>query len=278
MVFWNKDLLFCEISPTTYKISLKKEILKRHIQNFKQGKKFSKTCKESLLPNVVSSHSIKLIKRGPGIDINLQKGKAANIQIAAQTLNHIIIKPGEEFSFWSLVGNTTKRKGYQEGRVIFNEEVVPGIGGGLCNLANLLHLLIVHSPMEITEFHAHSDALDPDKGERKPFANGTSVQYNNQDYRFKNNTEQVMQLRTWVDNEILFGELRSESQFPFTFQIIEEDHHFKKEGDHYYRNSMIYREKLDRKTEEILGKELILKNHSMVMYDPNLIPKEMIRQ
>lgn len=278
MVFWNKDLLFCEISPTTYKISLKKEILKRHIQNFKQGKKFSKTRKESLLPNVVSSHSIKLIKRGPGIDINLQKGKATNIQIAAQTLNHIIIKPGEEFSFWSLVGNTTKRKGYQEGRVIFNEEVVPGIGGGLCNLANLLHLLIVHSPMEITEFHAHSDALDPDKGERKPFANGTSVQYNNQDYRFKNNTEQVIQLRTWVDNEILFGELRSESQFPFTFQIIEEDHHFKKEGDHYYRNSMIYREKLDRKTEEILGKELILKNHSMVMYDPNLIPKEMIRQ
>lgn len=278
MVFWNKDLLFCEISPTTYKISLKKEILKRHIQNYKQGKKFSKTRKESLLPNVVSSHSIKLIKRGPGIDINLQKGKATNIQIAAQTLNHIIIKPGEEFSFWSLVGNTTKRKGYQEGRVIFNEEVVPGIGGGLCNLANLLHLLIVHSPMEITEFHAHSDALDPDKGERKPFANGTSVQYNNQDYRFKNNTDQVMQLRTWVDNEILFGELRSESQFPFTFQIIEEDHHFKKEGDHYYRNSMIYREKLDRKTEEILGKELILKNHSMVMYDPNLIPKEMIRQ
>lgn len=278
MVFWNKDLLFCEISPTTYKISLKKEILKRHIQNFKQGKKFSKTRKESLLPNVVSSHSIKLIKRGPGIDNNLQKGKATNIQIAAQTLNHIIIKPGEEFSFWSLVGNTTKRKGYQEGRVIFNEEVVPGIGGGLCNLANLLHLLIVHSPMEITEFHAHSDALDPDKGERKPFTNGTSVQYNNQDYRFKNNTDQVMQLRTWVDNEILFGELRSESQFPFTFQIIEEDHHFKKEGDHYYRNSMIYREKLDRKTEEILGKELILKNHSMVMYDPNLIPKGMIRQ
>lgn len=153
------------------------------------------------------------------------------------------------------------------------------LGASRANIPTiLLHLLIVHSPMEITEFHAHSDALDPDKGERKPFANGTSVQYNNQDYRFKNNTDQVMQLRTWVDNEILFGELRSESQFPFTFQIIEEDHHFKKEGDHYYRNSMIYREKLDRKTEEILGKELILKNHSMVMYDPNLIPKEMIRQ
>ena len=153
MVFWNKDLLFCEISPTTYKISLKKENLKRHLQNLKQGKKFSKVRQEKLLPNLISSFSTQLIKRGPGIDINLQKGKATNINIAAQSLNHVMIFPGEEFSFWSLVGNTTKRKGYLEGRVIINGKVEPGIGGGLCNLANLLHLLIVHSPMEITEFH-----------------------------------------------------------------------------------------------------------------------------
>ena len=278
MVFWNNDLLFCEISPTTYKISLKKENLKRHIQNLKQGKKFSKIRQEKILPNLVSSYSTQLIKRGPGIDINLQKGKATNIQIASKNLNNIIIHPGEEFSFWSLVGNTTKKKGYQEGRVIINGKVEPDIGGGLCNLANLLHLLIVHSPMKITEFHSHSDALDPDKGTQKPFANGTSVQYNHQDYRFKNNTDQLIQLRTWTENEILFGELRSESQFPFTYQIVEENHHFKKEGNYYYRNSMIYREKLDRITEQTLEKELILQNHSKVMYDPKLIPKEMIRQ
>lgn len=278
MVFWNKDLLFCEISPTTYKISLKKENLKRHFQNFKSGKKFSKIKQEKSLPNLVSSYSTQLIKRGPGIDINLQKGKATNIQIAAHALNNILIYPGEEFSFWSLVGNTTKKKGYLEGRVIINGKVQPGIGGGLCNLANLLHLLIVHSPMDITEFHAHSDALDPDNGQRKPFANGTSVQYNHQDYRFKNNTNQIIQLRTWIENEILFGELRSEAEFPFTYQIVEENHHFKKEGEYYYRNSMIYREKLDRLTEQTLEKELILKNHSKVMYDPNLIPKEMIQQ
>ena len=98
MVFWNKDLLFCEISPTTYKISLKKENLKRHIQNLKQGKKFSKIRQEKILPNLVSSYSTQLIKRGPGIDINLQKGKATNIQIASKNLNNIIIHPGEEFS------------------------------------------------------------------------------------------------------------------------------------------------------------------------------------
>ena len=118
MVFWNKDLLFCEISPTTYKISLKKENLKRHIQNFKQGKKFSKIRQEKILPNLVSSYSTQLIKHGPGIDINLQKGKATNIQIASKNLNNIIIHPGEEFSFWSLVGNTTKKKDTRKGELL----------------------------------------------------------------------------------------------------------------------------------------------------------------
>lgn len=41
---------------------------------------------------------------------------------------------------------------------------------------------------------------------------------------------------------------------------------------------MIYREKLDRVTEQTLEKELVLKNHSKVMYDPDLIPTEMIKQ
>ena len=63
-----------------------------------------------------------------------------------------------------------------------------------------------------------------------------------------------------------------------SYQIVEENHHFKKEGGHYYRNSLIYREKLDRITEQTLEKELVLKNHSKVMYDPDLIPKEMIKQ
>ena len=75
-----------------------------------------------------------------------------------------------------------------------------------------------------------------------------------------------------------FSENYAANEFPFTYQIVEENHHFKKEGEHYYRNSMIYREKLDRLTEQTLEKELILKNHSKVMYDPNLIPKEMIQQ
>ena len=153
----------------------------------------------------------------------------------------------------------------------------PGPGGGLCNLSNTIHRLILHSPLEVVEFHSHSDALAPDHGERVPFSSGTSVSYNYIDYRFRNNTGQDVQLLVWCDEDNLYGELRSETPFPQTFELVEENHHFHKEGDKYYRISQIYKRITDRATGETLGMQLVLDNHSEVMFDNQLIPKELIR-
>ena len=49
------------------------------------------------------------------------------------------------------------------------------------------------------------------------------------------------------------------------------------EKDSYYRISKIYRNTIEKATGKILKKELILDNHSKVMYGPELIPKELIR-
>lgn len=169
------------------------------------------------------------------------------------------------------------RIGNIEGRVIKDNKLIPGTGGGLCNLANTINNLILNSPLEIVEFHKHSDALAPDNGKRIPLANGTSVSYNYIDYRFKNNTSQNVQLLLWCDDEKLYGELRSENEIPWKYEIIEENHHFEKEGDKYYRISQIYRNTIERETGNIIKKELIWDNHSMVMFDYDLIPKELIK-
>ena len=275
-MLWNKDKLFCEINPVCYEISWKKEVCKRHIQDFVGNEKFSKTTQTEKLPNVVSSHSSNIIKKGKGIDPVLQENKAKNIELACQKINGMVIHPGEVFSFWKTVGKTTKKKGYKEGRVILKNKLQPGVGGGLCNLGNTIHLLVVHSPLDVTEFHKHSDALAPDNGKRVPLSSGTSISYNSLDYRFKNNTDQDIQLCVWCEDGKLCGELRSQKAFPWTYNIVEENHHFQKEGDKYYRSSKIYREISDRATGKLLNKELILDNHSEVMYDYSLIPKEQI--
>lgn len=274
-MFLNKN--FCDINPLCYTISTKKEVCKRHLKDLLSKEKFAKNISKEKLSNIVSSHNSNIIKRGKGIDIKLQENKEVNIKLASSKISGIIIKPGEIFSFWKLVGEATPKKGYKDGRVIVKNKLEPGTGGGLCNLGNTINLLVLHSPLDIIEEHKHSDALAPDAGKRIPLSSGTSVSYNYIDYRFKNNTDQNVQVLVWCEDGKLFGELRSEKEFPYRYEIIEEGHHFQKEGDKYYRVSKIYRNVINKSTGEILDKELIWDNHSEVMFDYDLIPKEQIK-
>jgi len=270
---------FCEISPTTYYISQQKEILKRHLKNLFGRERYAKTRQTGKLPTVVFASQGNMIKRGPGIDPVLQQNKADNIRLACSKIDGIIVCPGETFSFWRLVGKTSKRNGFAEGRVLVNGKLVAGVGGGLCNLANTINLLMLHSPMTTTEMHHHSDALAPDHdGKHIPYSAGTSVNYNYIDLRFRNDTDQPVQVCTWCEGDNLMAEMRTTKPYPYTYRLTEEDHHFHLESDgRYYRISRIYRESLDRSTGKVVKRELNWKNHSEVMFDYTLIPKEQIR-
>ena len=271
-----KNKNFCDMNPFFWKISTRKGIIKRHVQDFLSKEKFAKTRQEEKLEYVVSEYSSTMIKEEKGIDPKTQESKAVNIKLASSKITGIIIKPGEIFSFWKMVGTVNKRKGYQEGRVIKQNKLITGTGGGLCNLANTINNLILHSPLQIVEFHKHSDALASDIGHRVPMANGTSVSYNYIDYRFKNNTDRNLQILLWCDDKVSYGELRSEKEFPCRYDLVEENHHFEKEDDRYYRVSKIYKNTIEKATDKIIDKELIWDNHSLVMFDYSLIPQEEI--
>ena len=269
--------LFCDINPTCYAISMKKENYKRSLKDWLSNDRFAGTFQSEPLPNLVSSHSSKLIKTSPGIDRTLQENKAVNIELASACISGLILHPGEVFSFWRLVGKTTEKRGYKNGRVIIGNRIVPGLGGGLCNLGHTIHRIVLHSPLEVTEFHSHSDALGPDEGPRVPFGTGTSICYNHIDFRFRNTTDQDVQLIAWCQDGRSYAELRSERPFPWRYSLVEEDLHFRKEGEKYYRNSKIYRETIEKESETVIRRELVFDNHSEVMFDYALIPPDQIR-
>ncbi len=270
--------LFCEINPFFYWLSSKKERLKRHIKNLFSRERVACFKSNTILPNTVKCHSSVLVRRLHNVDLTLQENKVTNIKLACDRINGIVIRSGETFSFWKTVGKTTARKGYKEGLVIRKGHISSGVGGGLCQMANMIHWLVLNSPLTVTELHHHSDALFPDERRRVPFGTGASVNYNNVDYRFKNETEQAVQLLVWCEDGELKGELRSQAEYPLEYELVEENHHFKKQGDDYYRISQVYRILTERATGSIKGKELILDNYSLVMYDHSLIPKEQIRE
>ncbi len=269
-----KRRLFCEISPLCYKISLKKEYLIRDVKDMVNRERFA--ChKSEPLPVLVKAHSSAILRHLEGVDMELQRNKAVNLKLAADKINGIIINPGETFSFWRLVGEPTAEKGYLDGLVIHNGKLDKGTGGGLCQLANLIHWLVLNSPLTVTELFHHTDALFPDSGRRVPFGTGTGVFYKNIDYRFKNTTDVPVQLLIWQCSGKLCGELRSCRAFPYVYRITEENHGFTEEDGVFYRISRVYRLTLDR-TRNIIKRELILDNHSRVMYDYSLIPENQI--
>lgn len=270
--------LFCEINPFCYALSTYKEIAKRSLKNLTGHVDFATTQQTTPLPCLVYEHKLHMIRRAPGVNLQHQLNKADNIALAAKRMDGLVLHPGQTFSFWQRVGMVTRWKGYKEGRVIMQNRLTADIGGGLCNLSHALHLLVLHSPLEVTEFHSHSDALAPDEGPRVPFSAGTSICYNYLDFRFCNTTDQDVQLRVWCEGEELITQLRSRQPFPWRYEIVEEGHHFRREADAWYRVSKIYRNVIEAATGRVVHKDLVLDNHSKVMFDEKLIPQELIRE
>ena len=104
-----KRKLFCEISPFTYRLSMEKEILKRHLKDFSQKTCFAKERDEASLPVLVYRHNSLIRRRLGNVNMQLQENKATNLALAVKHIDGLIIRPGEVFSIWKRVGRTTKR-------------------------------------------------------------------------------------------------------------------------------------------------------------------------
>ena len=266
-----KRKLFCEISPFTYKISRMKNVTIRNLKNM-LNQNLATTYSKELLPFIIYDHK-SLIRRTLGeVDPQLQENKATNLSIAAPKISHILIKPNEEFSFWKCVGTCTKEKGYLEGLYVYSNGMGQGIGGGLCQMSNLIHWMVLHTPLEITEHH-HHDQIDlfPDHGRVVPFGTGTSVAYNYVDYRFKNNTKNTYQLILYTTDKYLCGELRCDSELDMKYHIYTEDEHFRKEDDGIYRCGKVMRKCVDKVTGLTTSNECIKENHAKIRYDESFV-------
>ncbi len=97
--------LFCEISPLTYNISVKKERFIRRINNLLAATKFAK-IKSEPLPVVIYKHESLIHRRLGNVDMELQNNKAVNLRIAAPKVNQILIRGTIDKSTTSTLINT----------------------------------------------------------------------------------------------------------------------------------------------------------------------------
>jgi vancomycin resistance protein VanW len=222
------------------------------------------------LPYRVKKHHSVLIRKLGVSDMQLQYNKITNLRVAVGCLDGIVIKPNETFSFCKLVGLPTRERGFVEGLELSMGEARSGIGGGICQIANLINWLVLHSPLDIVQRSQHSFDPFPDEGRVLPFGSGAAIFYNYVDYQFKNNTEHTFQLRLWLTEKTLEGELLCNDTPSFSYHIFEREHQFLKIGDNFYRKNEIWRDTIRKRDGVLVDKKMLIKNFALVKYTPEV--------
>ncbi len=254
--------------PALYRLAIWRKQTARRFDWYFGKKHYALTRNGSTLPFRVFSHQSLLIRKLGTVDLRLQYNKVHNLNLALRTIDGVIIKPGETLSLWRLIGEASRARGYLEGLILSNGEAKTGIGGGLCQLANLVYWMMLHSPLEVTERHHHSFDLFPDSGRTVPFGTGAALFYNYIDLQVRNPTTTVFQLRLWTTDAHLKGALYANQPIAHAYSIHEKAHRYLSNGTQNYRANEIWREVRERSTGKVVREELLYKNLSMMKYQP----------
>jgi vancomycin resistance protein VanW len=102
----------------------------------------------------VVRHGSRLMRRLGDVDMSLQRNKIENLRLAIRHLDGRVLRPGEELSFWQCVGRPTAQRGYLRGLVLVHGTMSSDVGGGLCQLSNLLHWMVLHTTMNVRSISA----------------------------------------------------------------------------------------------------------------------------
>jgi vancomycin resistance protein VanW len=266
-----KRKLISQRHPVLYFLAIWLRRIRRYVDWYFGNKNYANDQSQNKLTFRIKKHQSVLLKKLGDSDMQLQVNKVTNLTIAIKNIDGILIKPGEIFSFCKLVGLPTKKKGYLLGMELSFGESRAGIGGGICQISNLIHWLVIHSPLTVIERYHHSFDPFPDDGRVLPFGSGATVFYNYRDYQFKNDTKHTFQINLWISEKCLDGELRIDTELDYAYHVIEKEHQFLQIDGQFYRKNEIWRDKILKfKSGEIIDTELITKNFARVTYTPDI--------
>ena len=246
-------------------------VLKRRWHWWFSSTPYARTRNAANLAYVHATHATPLLRALPNVDMHLQHNKIASLKVAAACIDGITLQPGEVFSFWRLVGKPSARRGFKSGMVLRNGKVAADVGGGLCQMTNLIYWMAIHTELTITERWRHGFDAFPDVGRTQPFASGATCAYNYIDLQITNRTQNTFQLRVTVDGTHLHGEWRAQYAPQFSYEVVERNHamHLQWWGG-YSRHNTLMRLKRDAETGALHGEEFVAENQAVMMYAPLL--------
>ena len=222
------------------------------------------------LPCIQSAHATPLLRHLRGDQMEWQRNKVVNLKLAVARLDGLILHPGETFSYWKLIGKPTRQKGYREGMVLFLGQIGSDVGGGLCQLSNLIFWMTLHTPLTVVERYRHSHDVFPDADRTQPFGSGATCAYPHRDLMIRNDTGQDFQLCLRVGETHLQGEWRAMRPPERRYEVVERDARIDQAAwGGYIRHNALYRDVYDLQG-NFLEEQFLFTNDAIMMYSPLL--------
>lgn len=234
--------------------------------------RWAKNRSQVLLPNVQFRHATPLMRQLRGEDLELQHNKITNLRLAVDRLDGIVLAPGETFSYWKLIGKPSRRNGYLEGMVLFLGQIGSDVGGGLCQLSNLIFWMTLHTPLTVVERYRHSHDVFPDANRTQPFGSGATCAYPHRDLMIRNDTQQPFQLCLRVGQTHLEGVWRAMTPPEYRYQIVERNARMEQAfWGGYVRHNELFRQ-IFTPDGKLVREECLFANDAIMMYNP-LLPE-----
>jgi vancomycin resistance protein YoaR len=142
------------------------------------------------------------------------EGRIHNIRSTAAVVQDMLLKPGEIFDFGKVIQKTSSLYGYKEAPVIVNGKLVPGVGGGICQVSTTLYNAVLRSGLEVLERRNHTIPIRYiPLGQDATFAEG----YIN--FSFRNNTQHYLLIRTSATEQKLTVKLFGDIPRSVTYDV-----------------------------------------------------------
>ena len=253
--------------PVLYRAAVFYHCQKRRREWKSSSVRWAQKVSAEELPVRIKQHKSLLLRTLGQSEMWLQHNKVHNLKLIAPRFQRLLIAPGETFSFCRATGNATKRRGFKMGMRLHDGQAIPGIGGGICQMANLLHWMILHTPLTITQRSDHSFDPFPDNGRVLPWGVGCSISSNYVDLQFRNDTNTTFQICVDVGEKYLEGEIRADRELPHSYKVFAREEEFLRLGKDTFRRNEIWRSVFDRKTGIHVCNEKIKSNCALLRYE-----------
>ena len=212
------------------------------------GYRYAERISEELLPNPVYKTSILMLNENSGFDMKYQVNKVHNLKLAAETINRVVIEPGETFSFWQLVRRADRHEKYKYGLNTVDGKVVSSYGGGLCMLSDMLFWLFLHTPLTVVERHGHAVLSFPSTTKDFPCGTDATVSEGWLDLKVCNDTDNTFQIEINFDDKYMNGRILSQNAVNIDYLIYNSSVVYRKQNEKIYQIASVCCLETDRNT------------------------------